>query len=91
MNDGKSKEQVHSAASRSVLPGRCIPGADVCRLGQASSSLGEGPPPSIVLLGSSCRGGGSLLSALESKEPLILEEHAFSDFDLPGIRPFRTL
>lgn len=30
--------------------------------------------------------GVSLLSALESKEPLILEERAFSDFDLPGIR-----
>lgn len=29
--------------------------------------------------------GGSLLSALESKEPLIPEERAFPDFDLPGI------
>lgn len=95
MNDGKSKEQVHLTAFRSVLPGRCSPGVGVCRLGQAPSGLGEGPPCSIVLLGSSCSvcvcGGGSLLSAPESKEPLILEERAFSDFDLPGIGSVRTL
>lgn len=40
VNDGKSKEQVHFAASRSVLSGRCSPGADVCRLGRAPPSGG---------------------------------------------------
>lgn len=78
-----------------LLPGQsCLAGAAQVQVfadkARPPLAWGRGSPSPLFSL-ALLAWGGFLLSALESKEPLILEEPAFPDFDLPGIRSVCTL
>lgn len=77
-----------------LLPGQsCLAGAAQVQVfaDEARPPLAWGRGSPSPLFGLALLAGGSLLSAPESKEPLILEERAFPDFDLPGIGSVPTL
>lgn len=93
-NNGKSEEQVHSAASRSVLAWQVQPR---CRCLQTQPgplpSWGRGwwwQPVALHCYAWLFLWGESLVSVPESKDPLIPEELCGPDFDLSHIGSLHT-